>query len=253
MSLFATESGHWYTRDGEPAYEVEASSGKGLRPTTLRDARKLNLVPSVTSILKVAAKPGLEIWKQTQIIHAALTLPRLPNESEEDFAKRVVQDSQEQAKKAREKGSEIHGYIEHHFKGGSVPAEYKVVVNEVESQLSLLGLKGPWSVEKSFSSPFGYGGKIDLHSDDVVIDFKTKENWTDSTKLAYDEHGMQLAAYSMGACVFPVGRINIFVSTQELGKTHAEVWSDESFDRHWQMFRSLLRYWQISNKMEVES
>ena len=37
-------SEHWYSRDGRPAYEVESAKGM-MRPTTLRDARKLGLVP----------------------------------------------------------------------------------------------------------------------------------------------------------------------------------------------------------------
>lgn len=247
MSLFATESGHWYTRDGEPAYEVESANGKGKRATTLRDARKLNLVPSVTSILKAAAKPGLEAWKQTQLIHAALTLPRIDGETEDEYAKRVVQDSQEQARKAREKGSEIHGYIEHHFRGGSVPVEYKPVINEIESQFNIIGLKGPWDAEKSFACDLGYGGKMDLRNRDAVIDFKTKENWEDEKKLGYDEHAMQLAAYAYAMRPFPPRRINVFVSTQELGKIAVLEWPEDDFNRHWMMFECLLKYWQLSN------
>jgi len=46
------------------------------RPTTLRDARKLGLLPSVTNILNVIAKPELTAWLQEQAVMAALTLPR---------------------------------------------------------------------------------------------------------------------------------------------------------------------------------
>ena len=63
----ASESNHWYTRDGEPMYTVEAAKG-GQRATTLRDARKLSLVPSVTTILNVAAKPALNQWLQRQVL-----------------------------------------------------------------------------------------------------------------------------------------------------------------------------------------
>ena len=53
------ESGHWYDREGNPAYTVIGKNGKP-RGTTLRDARTLNLCPSVTTILGVAARPGLD-------------------------------------------------------------------------------------------------------------------------------------------------------------------------------------------------
>ena len=49
---YTAESGHWYTRGGEPAYTVTGKNGKE-RNTTLRDARTMNLVPSVTTVLKV--------------------------------------------------------------------------------------------------------------------------------------------------------------------------------------------------------
>ena len=62
----ASESNHWYTRDGVPRYTVIGKNGKE-RATTLRDARTENLVPSVTTVLNVAAKPALTQWLQKQI------------------------------------------------------------------------------------------------------------------------------------------------------------------------------------------
>src|SRR6266576_1528215 len=98
----ASESQHWYTRDGSPCYEVQAKNGN-LRPATLADARKLDLVPSVSLILKCAAAPGLEQWKLRQMLHAALTLPRHDGETLDEFSERVISDSQEQGKKAAQR------------------------------------------------------------------------------------------------------------------------------------------------------
>ena len=50
------EGDHWYTRDGVPVHTQPKADGKGERPTTLRDARKLAFLPSVTTILKVISK-----------------------------------------------------------------------------------------------------------------------------------------------------------------------------------------------------
>ncbi len=53
-------------------------SAKGIpRPTPLRDARKLALLPSVTNILGVIAKPELTAGLQEQAVMAALTLSRM--------------------------------------------------------------------------------------------------------------------------------------------------------------------------------
>src|SRR5688500_8209761 len=95
----AAESLHWYTREGETAYEVVGANGV-TRSTNLRDARKLNLVPSVTTIIKSASAPGLERWKLDQMMHAALTLPRMDGEPEGAWIDRVWNDSRETGKKA---------------------------------------------------------------------------------------------------------------------------------------------------------
>src|SRR4051812_25248796 len=106
------ESTHWYRRDGQPCYQVPRAKGDGMRDTTLADARKLDLVPSVSLILKCAAAPGLENWKLRKMLEAALTLPRHEGESLDDFSERVISDSQEQGKKAAERGTDLHAAIE---------------------------------------------------------------------------------------------------------------------------------------------
>jgi len=117
---FATSGGHWYAADGSPAYTQPNKSKPGeVRGTTLRDAKKLGLVPSVTGILNMAAKPQLERWKLNQLMMAALTLPAIDGESVRDYEARLWKDSNEQSNSARDKGTEIHGYIESHFENGS--------------------------------------------------------------------------------------------------------------------------------------
>src|SRR5262252_4924511 len=107
MKLFSPESAHWYRRDGEPLHSVLSSKGE-LRPTTLRDARKLGLLPSVTNVLGVIHKPELVEWKVTQAVLAALTLPRGQGEELGVFAKRVVEDAQSQVRGAAEFGKAFH-------------------------------------------------------------------------------------------------------------------------------------------------
>ena len=87
-------------------YTVKAKDGSD-RPTTLRDARKFDLVPSVSTLLKVVAKPGLEVWKNEQMLLAALTLPRAQNETEKAFIARIVADSKETGKQAAERGTRV--------------------------------------------------------------------------------------------------------------------------------------------------
>ena len=47
----------------------------------LRDARKHGYVPSVTTIIGMAAKPSLENWKINQALNSAITLKQDLGES----------------------------------------------------------------------------------------------------------------------------------------------------------------------------
>src|SRR5947209_13421746 len=103
---------HWYLRDGRAFHQIANAAGSGNRPVTLRDARKVLAFPSVTNVLGVLAKPGLDAWKIEQGIMAALTLPRGNDEPLDAFAHRVVVDMGEQVEKAADFGSAIHAACE---------------------------------------------------------------------------------------------------------------------------------------------
>lgn len=245
----ASESLHWYNRDGSPQYTVTAKNGNP-RATTLADARKMSLVPSVTTIIKSAASPGLEAWKLNQMLLAALTLPRIDGEPEEEFVQRVVKDSKEHAKMAAERGTAVHSAIESMY-SGVMYAEYAEhqagVYREIEAVYGIT----EFQPEKSFAHEFGFGGKVDLFSkegDGVVLDIKTKE-FSDPAKVqGFDEHMMQLAAYRKGLYLPNARCANVFVSVTNPGLVVVKEWSPEDLARGWAMFYALLKYWQAKNQ-----
>ena len=236
---FASEAGHWYDADGTPHYTVEGKSGT--RNTTLRDARKLNLYPSVTTIIGCAAAPGLERWKQEQVLYAALTLPEPTTSNHEEWIKAVFEDSKQQARTAAERGAEIHTAIEIMLRGryaGSLEMYAKAAIEQVTRCFG----KQDWRTEESFAHPLGYGGKVDLHSDRVLVDFKTKEGDLAGLKL-YDSHFMQLAAYATGLGLQKPVCAVIFVRRDKPEAETIMVSSDD-LDRGWRQFHALLQYWQ---------
>ena len=248
MIVRASESQHWYDRDGKPAYSVIAKNGEP-RPTTLRDARKLNLVPSVTTILSCASKPALEAWKLNQMMLACLTLPKVDGETEEAFIGRIVKDSKEQAKMAAERGTTIHGALESFYEGIYL-ADFMDYQIGVDTSIQNSFGTPEWSVEKSFCHELGFGGKVDLHSksgNGIVIDFKTKEFKDPSTVDAYDEHLMQLCAYRVGLGIPNARCANVFVSVTDPGLVKIIEWSEDEMKKGWIMFQSLLNYWQAKN------
>lgn len=247
----ASESGHWYSRTGEPVYTVKAKDGTD-RPATLADARKLNLVPGVSGIINCAAKPGLIRWQQEQVLHAALTLPVVPGESEKNYLARILDDAREQARKAAARGTAIHTAIQGHFEGQAPDPEYWPYVRAaVDSIRDRYGNDMVWVAERSFCSPLGYGGKIDLHSDSVLLDFKTKE-FTEPVKLAWPEQCMQLEAYNRGLAPY-IGvktLANVFVSTKIPGLVHVHEWGYDERQRAWDKFSALLAYWKADRGFE---
>ena len=247
----ASESGHWYAKDGTPAYEVQAKDGT-MRGTTLRDARKLGLFPSVTTVLQVLAKPGLEQWKLQNTILAAMTLPRIEGESLDDFAARVIIDSKAQAQQAAQLGTDIHASLDKAYSGLPYAQEHDVYVKAVQEAIFLKYGAKPWIAEKSFSNPLGYGGKVDLACPDVVIDFKTSsfdQEKVDKKQVGgYDEHLMQLAAYSVGLGFTNAKLANVYVSTSVPGLVYIKEYDKEDSINGYGMFSLALKLWQISKR-----
>jgi hypothetical protein len=107
-----------------------------------------------------------------------------------------------------------------------------------------------WQAEESFCSESGYGGKIDLCSKaGVFVDFKTKEGLAEKSvkSLIFDEHGMQLSAYAHGKKFINPERVSIFIDRDDPTIIRHHVWDREGHDRHLQMFKCLLSYWQLRN------
>jgi len=247
---------HWYAQNGAPAYETNGHS------TTLRDARKLGLAPSVTTILGIIHKEQLERWKVQQGILAALTMPR-GEDSEEAWLAKVMADSKRQAKEAAEEGSRIHDAIEKAYKasysmGEPYFAHVDATCDEVER---LFPNVTDWVSEKSFYHPLGFGGKVDLHSPStgIVVDFKGKDgDFSDGKKLAYDQN-IQLAAYQVGLGLngleeyraeydfvepsLHVQCANIFVSRTHPGKVCSYVWDAQDVAYGWSVFEAALELW----------
>lgn len=242
----ASDSGHWYTKDGVPAYTVIGKNGKE-RNTNLRDARELNLVPSVTTIINVAAKPALTAWLQRQVLMAALTLPRRQDETEDEYIDRIMRDSKEEGRSAADAGTDIHAAIQASFEGKDIGRHQEHVKAVKNALLTHFG-DVKWVAERAFAHDLGFGGKSDLYSADAVVDIKSKE-FTDPEKVeAFDEHLMQLAAYRVGLGVHKAKCCNIFVSRNVPGLVSVKHWTETEVQKGWAMFSNLLEFWQTKNK-----
>jgi hypothetical protein len=232
---------HWYLQDGRPFHEIANASGTGNRAVTLRDARKVLAFPSVTNVLGVLAKPGLDAWKIEQGIMAALTLPRRPDEPLDAFARRVVEDMGEQVEKAADLGSAIHNACEVYALKKEVPTDPK-----------LLGLFEPWrkwfdenverigSIEQTYvHHEHGYAGRVDMVAllKDIgwaVVDFKTQKVKRSAKGEAkptfYETWPLQLAAYRQAVLASGAknitGLVSVVIDSVQPGPVAVRVWGD---------------------------
>lgn len=253
------QGGHWYTQNGDQVQEVLKANGKDYTKPTLRHAKKYNLGPGVTSIIRTLSSPGLNVWKEQQAIMAGATCPRIDGEDDKQWMKRVIWDMNEQSTLAANKGTEIHGALELHMQGKPFNSEFQKHVDGVTDLLAQHCNDGSeWMPEKGISSIFGYGTKADLFNDRWLIDFKTKDGdqeVMDSQKL-YENHYMQLAATK--ACLpvskawFETGKYRnaaiVFVSRTHPGACSFVVADNDKLTEGHQLFMAALRVWQIRNQ-----
>ena len=245
------ESLHWYGRDGSAQYTVLAKNGQP-RNATLRDAKILGLVPSVTSIIRIMDAPGLTQWKLRQAVLSALTHPGLTG-TDEDVAK-ILNDARQEGIKAAERGTAIHAAVQGHFEG---VAQDTYLEHAKGAQAALAASYGAreWVCEESFAHPLGFGGKVDVHAKDapIVVDFKSKEfGPDDAAKLGlFDEHCMQLSAYSMGLYEGPTQAGICYVSATHPGLCRVIEATDEELQRGRKMFLACLQLWKAKSRHDA--
>ena len=255
MKLFSPDSAHWYRRNGVPMHSVPSLKGEP-RPTTLRDARKLDLVPSVTNILGVIAKPELTAWLQEQAVLAALTLPRIEGESEDVFAKRVVTDSLTTRDGAADFGTAFHH--------GAERVAQTLEVDPQDPAASWLRYYRDWYQAKAgvlrwtekvlVHQNLGFAGTADLlieHAEHglTLVDLKTQGVKPGAKPSPYKSWCYQLAAYRR-ALGQPVRCMNLIVNSRECSPPVEHLWSEDEMEKGWFAFEAAHRLWTIEKNYD---
>jgi hypothetical protein len=269
MKLFSPDAAHWYQRDGQPLHTVLSAKGEP-RPTTLRDARKLDLLPSVTNILGVIAKPELTAWLQEQAVMAALTLPRIAGETEDAFAKRVVEDSLTTRDGAADFGTAFHHGAERIAQTLEVDQAdaLSAWLNRYRDWFQENVLTCRWTEQRVVSTEFGYAGTADLLIEHKVhglclVDLKTMKiprkaggpnvsgetpETTRETRVLppkpYKSWAYQLAAYRKALGV-EARCINLIVNSVAPETPIEHVWGEAEMDAGLRAFMAARELWVI--------
>lgn len=252
MQLIKSKPSHWYEfRNGEflPCYQLPKKDGNGVKKPTLREAKELGLLPSVTTFLAILDKPELDNWKQEKAIHAALTLPRKAGESEDEFAVRVVEDMEAESEKAIGFGQDIHAAIEAYLSGQPLL--------ETDPLWPFLKSFTEWAKDEIVdviasekivgSRQWGYAGRLDLHCKlkgigEAVCDFKTSR--IKKQPVVYPEFGLQLAAYNQ--CLKPEKKralVNIIIDSGKPAPIYCHQWDNP--DQLWSMCLHTFELWKF--------
>ena len=258
MKLFSPDAAHWYQRDGVACHTVPSLKGEP-RPTTLRDARKLGLLPSVTNILGVIAKPELTAWLQEQAVMAALTLPRMAGESEDAFAKRVVADSQTTRDGAADFGTAFHHGAERVARTLEVDQSDRLApwLNLYRDWYQANCVRLLWTEQALVNAELGYAGTADLLMEHqayglTLVDLKTQGVKAATGPSTYKSWGYQLAAYRR-ALGKPVVCLNLIMNSREPHEPVEAPWSEEEMERCWVAFEAARRLWIIEKRYEPTS
>ena len=246
---------HWYTLAAQPMHEAG-----------LRDARKLNLLPSITTVLKELSATGLEIWKQNQLLTAQHENPRHESEPLDDYFRRVVAISREVVTEAADRGTAIHDAAERALKGEAVDAGGDELVAVVVEWVKA-NIPNVIATERVVVSlGMGLAGRMDCLAElkdlgPVVIDFKTRKfkeyKRTGWRAGWYDKDILQLAFYA--SCVPGGARVaNVGINTHPdapIGAEHSidfNLWPENEQAEALEIVRSVVRVWQWRHKYRPE-
>jgi len=224
-----------------------------MKATTLREARKLGLSPSVSGITKMMPASGLDKWKIDQAVMSALTLKRGRGEDDRAFMKRLAVDAKQTASRAADHGTAIHANIERYLLG-KVP---KDIINGFPVYQATQRFIDYWESEgydlvyseKTFCHSMGYGGTVDIiatkekGAEQYILDMKTKDTVEGKEIVPYKENGMQLVAYKRGLRLRPRTVLkNLFISRNDPEfPVQEHTWDDE--EPLLIMFDACLTFW----------
>jgi len=263
-------SSHWYTKGGQPFYEMPCLGNPGkMKSPTLADAKRMFLsgelviVPSVTGITHSWGNPMLSAYAKEQGIRAAMKLlpDRQPEETDDDFIRRASEEGDRSRAEAADLGTSVHKAMER-FR----------ITNELEEYADprmapiMLGFK-EWAeghlgetidAEKMFASKLGFGGRIDelakgRENIRILLDYKTQGGPSGRKMRAYPNHGWQLAAYAEGMGLDESWYLwNVLISTTDAGRIEVRDWTKDRADC-WQQFSAIFEAWCKVNHYDPRS
>lgn len=237
---------HYYTKDGE------------LIDGDLRQCRKLNGLPSPTTVLNILGSPGLKYYFRRQMWEAACTTPRIAGMSDEDHWDACQKWADEHGQAARDKGGDFHTMVqrfhEAQLQGNTVvlPAGDPLWPQfDVYAGWYFNNVRRSLIVEQTVIGK-GYAGRVDhvaemMDGRIACLDVKTQDTSKKKGKFTYYSNwGVQLGAYAGAIKPIPDVLISVAVSSNSPPVVKCYEWP-KSAEYYYQVFLGLLDYWCLDN------
>lgn len=247
-------SEHWYTKDGVACHTQPTKKGakNPFRATNITDAKKLNLLPSVSTIIREAYNPALERYKITKAIEACYASPPMPEETIDAYKGRMAADAGRESHDAMDLGTRIHKSLDDYYAGKPIDADMLDYVMSADEAVAKLGID---SVAREFtvaSKLHGYAGTTDMAWTSAhhrgILDFKSIKTIKDEPILVRQGYAAQLAAYHVaywGDDSLPVGSFayNVYISTTEIGRVDVVEYTFVDLRKEFEWFMSCHHLW----------
>lgn len=252
MTIIKTEAetGHYYTREGEPAY------GAGMR-----EVRAQGLIPSTTTIQSDDRAWALEDWKMQQVALECWVNHRAGegDHEREDWARARVANAREVSKKFAIFGSQFHDGAEAILNDASWDTNDKWLV-EFDRWVQANVVRVHWTENCLVHHDKLFAGRADVYLDHqahgpVLIDFKTrklrqlKNEKYSCSGCRYDKDAEQLASYA--DCMDePPQVMNLYIHRDEPAEPVEYVWKTED-QAHWlESFLLAAERWTLKHKYD---
>lgn len=245
-------------------------SAEGLMyDTDLRQARKDKLFASVTTQQKIEASPGLEVWKQNELLKLTLSHPLLDGEDVDNFIRRIKKTHWDSSKDTMELGTRIHDAIH-------TCLEKNVGVDCIDDDLvpyvspALNYCREKEFIIKDLEKPLvnvdeAYAGMADCIAETpcglkFILDWKSKKTKPGEKIKPYPEQMEQISAYAVaywGLDAIKRGEvygINAYISTTEIIDGFARfercVYEPKDLLDSYEKFQAVCQLWRLRNNYD---
>jgi len=262
--------GHYYNLDGDACHTqpTKAGSKNKTRPTTVADARKLKLLPSVTTVFDVISKPFLTEWQIKEALKVAYGCPAGVFENEDEWISYVRSKASEQVGMAADLGTNVHKAIEMALNTQEWAQELKSYVLPTLDIVRSMNINEQISESVTVNSEIGYAGCVDLSgwmkdaesmveipTVPVIVDFKTKKTKAGEKIDVSETYPWQLAAYHVSKFgkgqreLHPLAKAcNIYISSTEPGRVEVKWYDKDELDDSFECFKACHKLWCLRNK-----